>query len=68
MISRQSGPLQNQLLEKVNEAHINKVLDFSEKEREREHSRSIHRKIFLGILLLIGGGSINIPNTGFKRR
>ncbi|MDW7774945.1 MAG: hypothetical protein SCH39_01245 [Methanosarcinales archaeon] len=49
-----SGPLASPLLEKINEKHIDKILDLSEKEDERQYKDSRSSKIiFISCFVIV---------------
>ncbi len=51
--SRYMGPMPNPIAGKINEKHIDKILEGSEKDSERSFKGSIHQKYFVAFIILV---------------
>lgn len=56
--SRYMGPVPNPIAAKVNERHIDVILDHSEKDSDREYKASIHQKYFNAFLVFAAIGLV----------
>lgn len=50
---RYMGPLPNPVADKINEKHIDTILQLSEKDSERNFKGSIHQKYFVAFIIVI---------------
>lgn len=47
------GPMPNPIASKINEKHIDTILEHAERDEERQFKSSIHQKFFVGFIIVV---------------